>query len=502
MIQGLPDQLEAMAGTRTNCMPLADDEPARSLTWGIDTLYVAVDIRWLPRAADGDVKDAEPPPLFARLETAKEAAKQSGADDGEPIEVDGPAAWGPFMANIAGYGIGGYPWVLRGRDMTWKLGGWLKPNSKPSLLIEFRAEALWRYGAKVLLVYIRRLIEHHGGRVEDVKVSRADLAADLLVREGLINRQTEGHIVSRVDATGTKSYRRRVNAVEVGFGGKLMCRIYDKPLEIRQKNNVKEWFYDVWGIEDVPPDHAVFRVEFQMRREVLKEIGVGDAETFLLEMDKVWSYCSQKWLRFVERPDMKRDRQKLLPWWSVVQRAWADQLHPVAPAERFKPCAAEETMLTRQILGCFTSLLALLDQDRTIAEVGEVQIEDELQRLVDYAEQYGLSGQVAGDEVRRKLSKYRKGEARFAEVVARRLVDRSRLMRVCSDPSDRRRRFEDHAERVSRQFWRRDGGVLSEDKPPAESAAQKAELPEPVTHKPTSELKQLRLIESGNAGYP
>ena len=503
MIQGLPDQLEKMAGVRVECDPLAEDEAARSLTWGIDTLHVAVSIRWLARDGVGNGEEGhDPPKLFGDLERAKEAARESGADEGEPIEVDGPAKWGPFMANMAGYGIGGYPWVLRGRDMTWKLGSWLKPNSKPSLLVEFRAEALWRYGAKVLMVYVRRIIEHHGGRVEEVKISRVDLAADMLVREGTINRQTEGHIVSRVDATGTKSYRRRVNAVEVGFGGALLCRIYDKPLEIKQKNDIKAWFYDVWGIEEVPEDHAVFRVEFQLRREVLKQLGVGDAETFMLQHAEVWAYCTQKWLRFVDRPDVKRNRQKLLPWWAVVQNAWADVPRQVIPSERFKPVAAEEAMLTRQILGCFTSLLAVLDQERTLAEVGEVEIAAELHRLAEAAELIGKTPDVAGDEVRRKLSKYRKGGERFAEVVARRLVDRTRLMRVCSDPADRKRRFEDGSERVSQLFWRRDVGVSSEASTPGRSGVGKAGSKTPVSEPPKPKEKQLALLGSVDAGYP
>jgi hypothetical protein len=498
MIQGLPDQLEALQGLRVNCDPLADDQHARVLTWGIDTLYVAIDIRWLARAVDGIASDENPPDLFAKLEATKEAARATGADEGEPIEVDGPAAWGPFLGNVAGYGIGGYPWVIRGRDMTWKLGSWLKPKSKPSLLVEFRSEALWRHGAKTLLVYVRRIIEQHGGRVEDVKVSRADFAADLLMREGTISRQTEGHIVSRVDATGTKSYRRRVNAVEVGFGGKLVCRIYDKPLEIKQKNDVKAWFYDVWGIESVPEDHAVFRVEFQLRREMLKELGVGDAEALMIGLDQVWAYCSKKWLRFVDRPDVKRDRQKLLGWWSVVQGAWAGS-DRARPAERIKPNSADETMLARQILGCFTSLLALNDQQSTLAEIGDVDIGLELSRLAKVAERLGKTAGVAGDEVRRKLAKYRKGEGRFDAVVARRLVDRRRLMAARSTVPDRRLRVEDGESEVSKQFWRHRGGGTETPKPAA-AGKEAPQTPQAPPGRP--EQTQLALLKKLDAGYP
>jgi len=58
--------------------------------------------------------------------------------------------------------------------------------------------------------------------------------------------------------------------------------LYGKPLEIAEKSR-KTWMFGIWGIEPDEVQGKIIRVEFQLRREPLKEMGVGRLSDFLDE---------------------------------------------------------------------------------------------------------------------------------------------------------------------------------------------------------------------------
>ncbi len=448
----LPDQVEVMHPLRLPCDPLKDGESSRCLSYGLDTFVVAMDVDWTrgEHAAHGDGR----PPMFDMLDEAKgKALERSG--EREPVRIEGPAAWGDLTANVRAFGVNGYSWLVESRYMTLKIGSWLSPMSKPSIMVELRSEGCWRYTAKVMLLYLRRLVERNGGRVEEVKVSRADLCVDMLVRDEDFHAGMEDHFVTR--AVDTAQWRTARKLTGVGVGGasaKLKARMYDKPVEI-QKKGEKYWFYDVWGIESVPDGHRVIRVEFQLRREKIKQMGVGEAEEMLSQLGNVWAYLTRKWLRLVDDPRKHHTQSKTLGWWTGVQRGWFGngEAKPVVLAE---PVSSERKQLVRQIVGCWSSLIAI-DETRDVAEVSSVDLAAEVRPLIEAAAELEKDPYAIASAVREKLAKYRDIGEKFKAALKYRAILRGQALRLVSygAATDRKTRIEDGSIDLGRDYFRR-----------------------------------------------
>src|SRR5690606_11582440 len=91
---------------------------------------------------------------------------------------------------------------------------------------------------------------------------------------------------------------RKLTGFSIGKG-QLSARLYDKPEEIASKSK-KFWMYDVWGVESVARDHRVIRVEYQHRREALRELGVDSFADLVEKLDRLWAYDTGSWLRLVD----------------------------------------------------------------------------------------------------------------------------------------------------------------------------------------------------------
>ena len=133
---------------------LQDDQPAKVLCSGVDTLYLTVDVEWIPSAFKaGGIMTTN---WFKRLhDNKRRASNEPGNVFPDVIRVEDFPAW---QFNTSSYGMGGYSFMLASRFMTWKLGDWMEPNSRPSILIEMRSETLWTFGVLECMRWIRLLM--------------------------------------------------------------------------------------------------------------------------------------------------------------------------------------------------------------------------------------------------------------------------------------------------------------------------------------------------------
>ncbi len=553
----LPDQIAALRawGKPPPGRKLGDDESGRVLAWGVDTLDVTINVDWSgPHENGGDV-----PRLFDVLADAKLRAKgehpdqADGRDEGkrvkksehgEPVELNGPPGWGPLFGNVAAWGVGGYEWLIRCRGLVLKLGKWITPGQRPSMMAEIGAEALWQYGPRPLLLYLRLLIQAQGGRVEWMKVSRADVCVDVLVRDDVLGLDLAGHLVTRArSVTIDGAVRGRVHAVSVGKGGQVMGRIYDKPKEIADKGGGKAWMYDVWGIEagdpsrvvrytrsgkavrerldhHVPAGHRVLRVEFQLRREALREGQIDSADDLLDRLPSLWKYLAGEaepgddapdkvrgWLRVVDDPSVKRDRQTVVGWWRVVQDGWP-RLETMPTMTRDAKPNAERRQLVQQIVGCMTSLIALEagSEGASPAEVVGFTVAEAFAMIATDLPDVREDGDDATSEVREKLAKWRRGLDRWREAVrVRRAAGRS-AMRLRSGQPERKVRVDDGSEALADAYWTRSGVQQCEPDPPAIPAGEsEQETPSPPVLEQLglefAEVCELEALERNRLGF-
>lgn len=95
-------------------------------------------------------------------------------------------------------------------------------------------------------------------------VSRADWAFDYSIP---VVDFEPGHIVTRAAKKATWEEHNTVQTIQLGRGD-VVIRIYDKVAEIEQQSD-KAWFFELWGM-----NQNVWRIEFQVRKERLREAGI------------------------------------------------------------------------------------------------------------------------------------------------------------------------------------------------------------------------------------
>ena len=272
--------------------------PFTVLASGIDTLVLAIDVNW---------KDES---FFQYLAEMKEKAIAEDKEIGIEIRNDlGSIFW---KGTIKPHGSKGYEWIITGTDFSLIIGNWGKPRSKPSIMAQVSSEGLWRLGPVVAVDFLVELINCSGGKIVSNKISRVDLCIDITFPAKIWSPNLANYCVSRATHTATHFNNRKLTGLSIGKK-KISARLYDKPLEIKQKSK-KFWMFNIWGIRSVPDSLKVIRIEFQLRREVIKDLGLDQVDSLFSHCDNLWAYCSKEWLKFQSRPGKHHTQRKTFRW--------------------------------------------------------------------------------------------------------------------------------------------------------------------------------------------
>ncbi len=356
-------QVKNQIGGQTSISPPVnvnfDNFPSvRVLSSGIDTLYLTLNVDWSNSSF-----------LFDLASLKSDAIE---ADKAIPGQIE------DWLFLVQPYGRRGYEWLLESSEYSLRIGNWDSPKeSKPSVIIEIRSEPLWRLGPRSSVDRILALIAAASNsdlgkaNIQDVKVSRSDLCVDVLTPESLWKYELLENVVCR--AKSIRPYFRNGQLIKLdGFkvgNGNLVARLYDKQQEIKVKSK-KFWMYDIWNLTAIPEGWTVIRVEFQLLREAIKDLGLNTPEDLFRLVVNLWAYCTQDWLKLQDRPGTHHTQRKNLEWWSVVQGGF-NKVQDAFPLIRYKAIKTKQEHLIRQTYGLMTSLTAL-HQEQCRADIAEL----------------------------------------------------------------------------------------------------------------------------------
>ena len=376
-----------------NAEKLTVGAEGKVLASGFDSLVLALSIIW---KHDGFFN------LLSKLKT--DAVAQSAEMPGK-IEADGDA----WIFNVRPHGTEGYAFLLNSHDYHIKLVQSMIPRSRPSAMVEIRSATLWELGVEGAVSRVLKLLTAQGASIVKAMVSRADLCVDMLLPESIWVPELAQHAVKRACHSGT--YRDDDLLCGMAFGkGNIQVRLYDKPYEIHTKSK-KTWMYDIWKLKEVPAGARIIRVEFQLRREALVEMGIDTIEHLLNHNRNLWGYCTEWWIKFQDCPALHHTQQKTLQWWKTVQRGFMGG-QPACLLIRAKAVNASQVQLAQQMFGQLTSLMAL-DSDGDITPGGEMQIEEPLSKVIESAKLIGMDPLKIYERVRRKTGKYAHDAEKF-----------------------------------------------------------------------------------------
>jgi hypothetical protein len=206
-------------------------------------------------------------------------------------------------------------------------------------------------------------------------------------------------------ARDDSNYRRNKKLTGIVIGkGKIKARIYDKYSEIINKSN-KIWMFDVWKIDQPPQDNKIIRVEFQLRREALKELLINQIDELFQFEANIWARLTTQWLKFQDRPGTHHTQRETLEWWKKVQCGYNGS-QDANPALRIKAVRNDQRRLALQMFGLMSSLQASELEKNQAEEDHQAKIEDCLDTLKRELIHNKKDIKDLNNNIRRKRPKY------------------------------------------------------------------------------------------------
>jgi hypothetical protein len=102
----------------------------------------------------------------------------------------------------------------------------------------------------------------------------------------------------------------------------------------------------------------VVRVEFRSERDVLHALGIETMEDLYRNLDSLWQYGAQQWLRHtIPQRDKRRTLWPTSPWWKVVQGVTFERVDAL-PGQREHVRRFHERRMVSTIIGYAESFAA------------------------------------------------------------------------------------------------------------------------------------------------
>lgn len=188
----------------------------------------------------------------------------------------------------------------------------------PAVRVQPRAAFLHAVGVREGLAWFMELVEAVVGPVI-WKASRVDLFMDSHGWD--LTADDRERFVCRAGQRVTYEEEEAFTGLRFGSSksGAVMARIYDKTEESRLKGT--DWWPAKWG-ESYRPGERVLRVEFQVGRDLMRQISVSSPDEVLDRLPNLWGYLTDEWLTFRDATtDSTRSRWPMATEWTEVQKA-------------------------------------------------------------------------------------------------------------------------------------------------------------------------------------
>lgn len=328
--------------------------PPRLLLHGIDTVQCAYFLRAAGRCHVN----------FDRLMVERERLRQS--KDREPAVI----SLGRQEFHLAPRGSSlGFPLVISNADYQIEFGQY----QNPSFFVTFRSQALWRDGEQALHRKFLDWVQPLGFEPYETEgLNRVDFSFDYHLPEVDFD---EDCFVSLASKDSQHRQDGKVQTFTLGRSD-VVLRVYDKVAEIKQQSG-KVWLFDLWGRET-----EVWRIEWQIRKDVLRRFGIRTFQELHDQQGDLLRYLATEH-DTLRRPtnDSNRSRWPLHPLWLDLQ----DKIRTLAALGVYrvdgKPAALRErrARLGIAVYGYLKQLAAVTAAQRGLAD--EPSLSDTEQEL-------------------------------------------------------------------------------------------------------------------------
>lgn len=203
----------------------------------------------------------------------------------------------------------------------------------PPVYVQISSDVMNNIGINDAMTYLRDVIKTFFIQVESETISRADLFIDFITDVNL-EAIKENEWIRRAKKLDKYWMETIFTGWSIGLGGEISARLYNKTKELEKSH--KEYLKPVWQSNGWSEGQTVWRLEFELKREFLKQMSVNTLSDLINTSNDLWRYCTHSWLRLaIEENAENRNRWATHPLWNMLQQI------------RHQPC--DYTGITRTI---------------------------------------------------------------------------------------------------------------------------------------------------------
>ncbi len=266
---------------------------------GIDSLYVSF---------KGTLKEG----VKERLEKKKKLAQS----EDEKEQASARMMLDDHCFEVSDRGTKWYSFILVDNWYHLQISG-SKRQKLPQLYVQVSSELLTCYGLDNAIIHLRKIVLMLMETIEEETISRMDIFTDFVTDKELEGIEKVSW-VTRAQKIHKYWKGDIFTGWTIGQGGDILARLYDKTVEIEKSH--KDYLKEIWEKQGWDTFQRVWRLEFQLRRELLGQMKINTFLSLTEKSNDVWRYVTQDWLRLAIKDNtLNRTRWKTNPLWEKIQ---------------------------------------------------------------------------------------------------------------------------------------------------------------------------------------
>jgi hypothetical protein len=357
---------------------------------GIDTLDLSIYVTW---------RDNK---IFDQLETLKKEAQRINEAIG--IDLGNEESEEQWLFMLQKNTFRGHEYCLIAKYYSLRISPKQNLGTMPNVFVEIRAEALWTFGEEEAVNKIIILLKQYTISINLIKPSRFDICLDIELPKDEWSQDILDNAITKAKVDYAYRRNKEIETMYVGEGD-LLARIYNKAVEIKIHN--KEWMYAIWNIDKSRNGTRIIRVEFQLRRPVIKSLGINTIEDLYREKKSVWAYLSQNWLKFLVKEERNKERQKIFPWWIAVQNGFGEGNEP-STRVRHESIRMEKEQIAKRVLTFLENHQASVVADRKLSMESVWTLDNCYEEFKWTIRKMGIDDNEISNNIMKKVHKFQR----------------------------------------------------------------------------------------------
>lgn len=267
------------------------------LRWGVDSLYLSY---------AGKIDDDEATEL-TRLKSIAQSPEIHQ-------QVTAQLKRGGHVFEVKDKGARLFPFILE--DNAFRIQLSRSRGKVPLAFVKLSSAYLSSETPEDAEKHLRGIVGQFGELEGPALVSRIDLFVDFVSSEDM--EWDRRSWITRGRKVWAHAEDDDFSGWSIGMGGIMSARLYNKSLEIEVTG--KQYFKELWRKVGWDGKATVWRLEFELKREVLTQHGISTLYDTLPSLNGFWSYATTEWLRLaIPNPDDKtRSRWPIHPLWQYL----------------------------------------------------------------------------------------------------------------------------------------------------------------------------------------